>query len=687
MTQKTLSSVGGRVRGRVQTVDLDITIPTFTIDSPSSLPTFVQGTAITPIQFTVANAPTGTKVWGSSGLPAGLSFSSTTGVLSGTPSATNAGVQVTFTCTVGTNPPASVVFTAVIVAAAGTFTIDAPTSIADLTKNQNMTAVFFTAINRTDPTTWTIAASSPDPLPNGLTFANGAAGHINDGKLSGKPTAAGTSTVRFKATDSASHVDTIDLTFKVVNPATVAAPDYSAYVTRESIGAAGGNAGAFMVDQPNVAIVRLDIQANTVINYSAGTTTYNWGGTDSAVKTILDAGCEVLALITYNSRDYSGYSDDKFVPTKNGVAHNDANGHTFDQWVTWYSNSFAKAVMNRYNSSGTAKPTTGVLANKITATYCVRFVELWNESNNVQFWDPNGSGNFILCGNMMADYDYAELMAACYDAIKSISPNIYVANGGFAARGDGYHANGVRPFTYFQNVIDHWTGTVVAGHMAYTKTTNGWDDVPLDFICHHAYGPTGRPGASQTFGTAFPPTFDNPSNKLFVDTVKVHNVAYQAGFGSLKVWSTESDDNWDPICVTGYGFRGNPPSTSYVQINTPFPKYDRSMKSAQEEYDSVRTQYRYWTGADAWPAASAFTYFPQWDILGRDPVITDDLPLGPKFHFSCGRDFKGYPYQIPYIYEEHFGLYYHLNSGLGKKTVTGTNNDPWDALAQFPRKP
>jgi hypothetical protein len=579
---------------------------------------------------------------------------------------------------------------------------------------------------------------------------------------------AGASTGKITVTTVAGSVVSATNFTVDVTSTTGSAPNYSAYVTRKSIGIGGQNNTDYLDQIPSAKITRVDVQGN-LVNYTTlnagitaaatsigvafvntgfpslpfvakidseyvtvtavsgsgttrtltvtraargstaaahsngvGVTSWNWTATDSKVKNALDLDIEVLALIAYNCLDYSGWTDQMAVPTKNGTAaHADAKGHTFDQWATWYSQNFVYEFFQRYSRFGNANPTSGVLSGLIgttTATgfkYDVKFAEIWNESNNIQFWAPNNDTNYIAYGNTAPVKDYAEFMAKCYDAVKDINANIYVGNAGFAARAIGYARNGEGPTEYMQDLLAKWDV------MGYTQHTNGWADIPLDFICHHPYGPNGRGGASQVSSTALSINYDNPSNKFAVITVQIHNLVNAAGFGSLKIWGTESDDNWDPICVTNYGFRGDPPSTSYVQHGggstsssglaiDQFPSYDRSMMSANEEYTQVRGQFRIWTGADAWAARTDNKtptpgYIPRWDVLGKDtPLATDPLPLGPRFHFAGGKDFgANMPYPEPYKYGDHFGLW----RKDGTKKIAATGKDPHDALAEFPKLP
>jgi uncharacterized repeat protein (TIGR03803 family) len=147
-------------------------------------------------QITASNAPTS---FGATGLPAGLTISTTTGLISGTPtaagastvtlSATNAGGTGTKTLTLTINPPTPVI-----------------TSV--LTATGKVGVAFSYQITATNAP----ASFGATGLPAGLTVST------TTGLISGTPTAAGTTSVTIKATNAGgTGTATLSLT---INPAT-----------------------------------------------------------------------------------------------------------------------------------------------------------------------------------------------------------------------------------------------------------------------------------------------------------------------------------------------------------------------------------------------------------------------------------------------------------------------------------
>lgn len=583
-------------------------------------------------------------------------------------------------------------------------------------------------------------------------------------------------------------------------PPSDGAPDYSAYVTRRTIGYSGAAVEQHLDETPlkeNAGIVRLACECASITEYytlngavnasatsmpltlpggaappstpfdawiddelvvvtalsgsgtsrtatvtrgvngttaaahtdNAGFTCYLWSGLDAKVKTILNAGVEICMLVSYNNPQYSGFTAGDnigMVPSKNAVSPHtgspDPNGHTFDQWTTWWSKHFARAVVNRYHHDGNRKPTTGVLAGKIQETPdaangkgCVRFYQIWNECNNQSFWKVDGTDNYIKNGLFSGIQDVAELLAKVYTQIKSVSAKAYMGCGGTAGgRLDPPTGNGARSYVFYRELLNKWAA------MGYTKPTNGWaDGIALDWACHHAYVYQ-RGGGSQVSTAYSSVVADYASNGLAVDTVKVHNEFVAAGYPSIKIWCTESDYGWDDCADTNYGFRGwtDAGKTSYQQKqggNWEWFMEDRAAMSPAEGYTYICEIYGYWTGYDetgarvAWPPATlppdGTGNRPRWAVLNKKtPAATDELPLGPKFHFTGTLDFdlartqtsKGpnpgqlYPkgngpsgdYHAFWDHASHFG-FWHIDGS--SKRVAG--NDPIDAFLLFPRKP
>jgi len=148
--------------------------------------------------FVVGNG-TSPYTWGASGLPPGLSLDSTTGTVSGTPTAVGAN-NVTLTVTDFYNQASSQTFSWTVPALSVTgFAV--PSSHVGAT----ITSVTLAAAGGIQPyASWTATS-----LPAGLSL-NGSTGVI-----SGTPTAAGTSSVVIKVTDAAANTATLTVSWTV----------------------------------------------------------------------------------------------------------------------------------------------------------------------------------------------------------------------------------------------------------------------------------------------------------------------------------------------------------------------------------------------------------------------------------------------------------------------------------------
>jgi Putative Ig domain/PLD-like domain len=157
------------------------------------------------LQISATDSASGqTLTYSATGLPAGLSISSTTGLISGTP--TTAGtstVAVTATDTTGASGTATFTWT-ISAATANTVTV---------TKPANQTGTVGTAaslqISATDSASGQTLTYSATGLPAGLSISS------TTGLISGTPTTAGTSTVTVTATDTTGASGTATFTWTI----------------------------------------------------------------------------------------------------------------------------------------------------------------------------------------------------------------------------------------------------------------------------------------------------------------------------------------------------------------------------------------------------------------------------------------------------------------------------------------
>lgn len=185
------------------TKTLALTINTAPVIATSALP----GGAVNTAYSTTVTATGGTAplVWSSSGLPAGLSLDSATGVLSGTPSAPGtASVALTVTDSAGASQSKTIPLT--VSATALTITTN---SLPNGALNSAYSIALGASGGSGTGYTWTLAAGSP---PAGLNLSAA-------GVISGTPTAAGSSSFTVRVTDSVQSTATKLFTITVVNSA------------------------------------------------------------------------------------------------------------------------------------------------------------------------------------------------------------------------------------------------------------------------------------------------------------------------------------------------------------------------------------------------------------------------------------------------------------------------------------
>jgi hypothetical protein len=188
--------------------------PTLTINAALSIsPTTVSAGMVSHAYSQTMTASGGASpyTWSATGLPSPLTIGSSSGVISGTPTAASSGT-VTIKVTDNNGATATITPTLTIYAALGISPSTLPAGIANQAYNQTMTAT-----GGASPYTWS-ATGLPSPLTIGT----------SSGAISGTPTAAFSGTVTIKVTDNNGFTATITPTLTInaalsISPTTLAA--------------------------------------------------------------------------------------------------------------------------------------------------------------------------------------------------------------------------------------------------------------------------------------------------------------------------------------------------------------------------------------------------------------------------------------------------------------------------------
>ena len=211
--------------------------PPLSVSGPASLPAGTVGTAYTATTVT-ATGGSGVYTWLATGLPAGLTIASTTGVISGTPSAgANGTLTVVVSVTDTSSATATKTYSLLVNPGVGP-TITGPASLSVATVNVAYTATTITATGGAAPLVW-----SATGLPNGMSIASGT------GIVSGTPTTNAGSPVNVvvtvtdanSATASQTYSLTIDPALVITAPASLPAAVPSVAYTATTVTATGGN--------------------------------------------------------------------------------------------------------------------------------------------------------------------------------------------------------------------------------------------------------------------------------------------------------------------------------------------------------------------------------------------------------------------------------------------------------------
>jgi Putative Ig domain/PLD-like domain len=203
-------SDAGVVGGLESTFDADFSgsaAGKVSIIGPGSLTTAVGGTVDYQVQ--ADDTCTGSLSYSATGLPKGLSISSTTGVISGTAS-TAGSYSVTLTGTDSTGPSGSATFTWTVGSgAANTVTVTNPGS-----QSGTVGTSVSLQISASDSASGQTLSYSATGLPAGLSISS------TTGLISGTPTTAGSGSVTVTATDGTGASGSATFTFTISSAAT-----------------------------------------------------------------------------------------------------------------------------------------------------------------------------------------------------------------------------------------------------------------------------------------------------------------------------------------------------------------------------------------------------------------------------------------------------------------------------------
>ena len=282
----TASNAGGSDTVTI-TIQVNDVAPSSIAYAPSSL-TLTKGTTMSTITPTSAGG-TVTSWSVSPSLPAGLSFSTSTGAISGTPTAVSS--TATYTVTASNTGGSSTATVTILVNDAAPSSVTYSPSSFTLTKGVAMTTVTPTASGGT-ATSWSISPT----LPTGLSFST------TDGAISGTPGAVSSSATYTITATNAGGSGTATVTIQVndVAPSAVTYTPNSLTLTNGTAmtsvtpTSSGGTVTSWSVSPSLPAGLSLDTSTGTIsgtptaISSSASytVTATNTGGSATAIVTI-----------------------------------------------------------------------------------------------------------------------------------------------------------------------------------------------------------------------------------------------------------------------------------------------------------------------------------------------------------------------------------------------------------------
>jgi hypothetical protein len=275
---------GTSATGGAGSISLTWNVDNLSVTNPGSQSN-VSGTAVSALSIVAPHDTTGgnSVTFGATGLPTGLSISSSTGVISGTPT-TAGNYSVTVTATDSEALTASTNFTWTVT---NTVTVTNPGSQSSLSG----TAIHAISTSATDTSsTATISSYSATGLPPGLSINSGT------GAISGTPTTAGTYSVRVTATDSASFSGSATFGWTVTNNVSVTNPGNQSNLSGTAI--------------PTLAISASDTSSTATLTYAATGLPAGLSinsGTGAITGTPTTAGSDPVTVTVTDSSSFSAH--------------------------------------------------------------------------------------------------------------------------------------------------------------------------------------------------------------------------------------------------------------------------------------------------------------------------------------------------------------------------------------------
>ncbi|MDO3625747.1 putative Ig domain-containing protein [Mucilaginibacter sp. BT774] len=368
--------------------------------------TYTVGGAIT--NWVPTNSGGAAASWSiSPGLPAGLSFDTTTGIISGTPTASSAATTYTITATNTVGSSTTTI----------TISVNAQAPVISYTPSTNTYTVGTTISSLTPANTGGSASSwsISSPLPSGLSF------NTSTGAISGTPTAASTSkTYTITATNvSGSATTTVTITVNSLAPSITYSPSTVTYSVGSTITPAtptniGGAASSFSITSGTLPTgLSFDTSTGTI----SGTPTVTFATTTFTIKATNAQGSSSTSLIITVSPHAPVIS---YSPS--------TNAYPLNQTITSLTPNNTGGAVTGYSYSSTGTSLTGATLSgpSLMAIDASGNIYVCNY-NNGTISEYNSSGTYI--GKFASGFGFNNPCGIVFDS----SGNAYVMDTGNGA--------------------------------------------------------------------------------------------------------------------------------------------------------------------------------------------------------------------------------------------------------------